>query len=138
MGPVLTGRHRGARLAFAIEHQNWQVSQWRPVLFTDESRVTLSTSDRWEMVWKSRGAHYAACHIVQHDQFGGGSVIVWGGKSLKGRTDLYRLENGTLTAIRYRGEILGPIVRPYAGAVGPQFFLVHVSCGESMQAVPGG
>ncbi len=83
MGPVLTGRHRGARLAFAIEHQNWQVCQWRPVLFTDESRVTLSTSDRWEMVWKSRGAHYAACHIVQHDQFGGGSVMVWGGKSLK-------------------------------------------------------
>ncbi len=82
-------------------------------------------------LWKSCGAHYAACHIVQHDQFGGGSVMVWGGKSLKGRTDLYRLENGTLTAIRYRGEILGPIVRPYADAVGPQFFLVHVSCGET-------
>ncbi len=37
---------------------------------------------------------------------------------MEGRTDLYRLDNGTLTAIRYRDEILGPIVRPYAGAVG--------------------
>ena len=44
---------------------------------------------------------------------------------MEGRTDLYRLDNATLTAIRYRDEILAPIVRPYAGAVGPGFLLVH-------------
>ncbi len=32
VGPVLTARHRGARLAFAVEHQNWQVRHWHPVL----------------------------------------------------------------------------------------------------------
>ncbi len=48
VGPVLIARHHGAR--FAIEHQNWQVCHWRPVLFTDESRFTLSTCDRREMV----------------------------------------------------------------------------------------
>ncbi len=61
VGPVLTARHRGARLAFAIEHQNWQVHHWRPVLFTDESRFTLSTCDRRERVWRSCGECYAAC-----------------------------------------------------------------------------
>ena len=125
VGPVLTARHRGARLAFAIEHQNWQVHHWRSVLFTDESRFTLNTCDRRERVWRSRGERYAACNIVQHDRFGGGSLMVWGGISMEGHTDLYRLDNGTLTAIRYRDEILGPIVRPYAGAVGPGFLLVH-------------
>ena len=45
--------------------------------------------------------------------------------SMEGRTDLYRLENGSLTAIRYRDEILEPMVRPYAGAVGPGFLLMH-------------
>ena len=74
--PVLTAQHRGARLAFAIEHQNWHVRHWRPVLFTDESRFTLSTCDRRERVWRSQGGRYAACNIVQHDRFGGGSVIV--------------------------------------------------------------
>uniref|UniRef100_A0A8C4RYD8 Tc1-like transposase DDE domain-containing protein n=1 Tax=Erpetoichthys calabaricus TaxID=27687 RepID=A0A8C4RYD8_ERPCA len=64
-------------------------------------------------------------NIVQHDQFGGGSVMVWGGISMEGCTDLYRLENATLTAIRYRDEILGSTVRPYAGAVGPGFLLVR-------------
>ncbi|KAI4886441.1 hypothetical protein NFI96_004134 [Prochilodus magdalenae] len=51
--------------------------------------------------------------------------MVWGGISLEGRTDLYRLDNGTLTAIRYQDAILGPVVRPYTGAVGPGFLLVH-------------
>lgn len=27
--------------------------------------------------------------------------------------------SGILTAIKYRGEILGPTIRPYTGAVGP-------------------
>ena len=44
---------------------------------------------------------------------------------MEGRTDLYRLENGSLTAIRYRDEILEPMVRPFAGAVCPGFLLMH-------------
>lgn len=57
--------------------------------------------------------------------FGGGSVTLSGGISLEGCTDLYRLDNGSLMAIRYWNEILGPIVRIYAGAVGPGYLLVH-------------
>ncbi|KAI4895597.1 hypothetical protein NFI96_008461, partial [Prochilodus magdalenae] len=90
-----------------------------------ESRFYLSTCDRRDRLWRRRGECYAACNIIQHDRFGGGSVMVWGGISLEGRTDLYRLDSGTLTANRYQDEILGPVVRPYAGAVGPGFLLVH-------------
>ncbi|KAI4883980.1 hypothetical protein NFI96_003360 [Prochilodus magdalenae] len=125
VGPVLTGQHRRAPLAFATEHQNWQICHRRLLLFTDESRFNLSTCDRRDRLWRRRGECYAPCNIIQHDWFGGGSVMVWGGISLEGRTDLYRLDNGTLTAIRYQDEILGPVVRPYAGAVGPGFLLVH-------------
>ncbi|CDQ59271.1 unnamed protein product [Oncorhynchus mykiss] len=32
---------------------------------------------------------------------------------------------GSLTAIRYRDEILRPLVRPYAGVVGPGFLLMQ-------------
>ncbi|KAI4887938.1 hypothetical protein NFI96_007034 [Prochilodus magdalenae] len=46
VGTVLTGQHRRARLAFATEHQNWQIGHRRLVLFTDESRFYLSTCDR--------------------------------------------------------------------------------------------
>ncbi|KAI4887612.1 hypothetical protein NFI96_008963 [Prochilodus magdalenae] len=110
---------RRVRLAFATEHQNWQIRHRRLVLFTDESRFYLSTCDRCDRLWRRRGECYAVCNIIQHDWFGGGSVMVWGG------TDLYRLDNGTLTAIRYQDQILRPLVRPYAGAVGLGFLPVH-------------
>ena len=125
VGVVLTAQHRAGRLAFAREHQDWQIRHWRPVLFTDESRFTLSTSDRRDRVWRRRGERSAACNILQHDRFGGGSVMVWGGISLGGRTALHVLARGSLTAIRYRDEILRPLVRPYAGAVGPGFLLMQ-------------
>ena len=51
--------------------------------------------------------------------------MVWGGISLGGRTALHVLAKGSLTAIRYRDEILRPLVRPYAGAVGPGFLLMQ-------------
>ena len=56
---------------------------------------------------------------------------------MEGRTDLYRLENGSLTAIRYRDEILEPMVRPYAGAVGPGFLLMHDNAGLMWQEYAG-
>ena len=59
-------------------------------------------------------------NIIQRDWWiGGGSVIVWGGISLEGRTNLHVLANGNLD------EILRPIVRTYAGVVGPGFLLVQ-------------
>uniref|UniRef100_A0AAZ3RW04 Transposase Tc1-like domain-containing protein n=1 Tax=Oncorhynchus tshawytscha TaxID=74940 RepID=A0AAZ3RW04_ONCTS len=82
VGVVLTAQHRAGHLAFAREHQDWQIRHWRPVLFTDESRFTLSTCDRRHRVWRRSGEHSAACNILQHDRFGGGSVMVWGGISL--------------------------------------------------------
>nr|KAG5701651.1 hypothetical protein BaRGS_019340 [Batillaria attramentaria] len=50
--------------------------------------------------------------------------MVWGGISVQGKTDLHMFWNGTLTAVRYRDEILDPVVRPYAGAIGPEFILM--------------
>ncbi len=97
VGPVLTAQHCGARFAFAIGHQNWQVRHWRPELFTDESRFTLSTCDRRERVRRCHGEHYAVCNIIQHDRFGGGTVMVWGGISMKVYTHLYRLNHWSQT-----------------------------------------
>ncbi|KAI4894837.1 hypothetical protein NFI96_004578 [Prochilodus magdalenae] len=70
---------------------------------------------RRDRVWRCRGERSAACNFLQLDWFGSGSVMVWGG------TALHVLARGSLTAIRYRDEILRPLVRPYAGAVGPGF-----------------
>ncbi|KAI4880234.1 hypothetical protein NFI96_010275 [Prochilodus magdalenae] len=61
--------------------------------------------------------------------------MVWGGISLEGRTALHVLARGSLTAIRYRDEILRPLVRPYAGAVGPGFLLMQDNAGPHVAGV---
>ena len=43
--------------------------------------------------------------------------MVWGGISWDGCTDLCVLHHGTLTAQRYRDDILDVHVKPYAGAI---------------------
>ena len=37
---------------------------------------------------------------------------------------MYGIDRGTLTGVRYRDEILNPIVRPFAGAIGDDFILM--------------
>ncbi len=82
-----------------------------------------------ERVWRNRGERYAACNIVQHDWFGGGSVMVWGGISIEGRTDLYRLNNGTLSPLGIKMQWTHCQTLCWCSPA---------SCGESMQVVPGG
>ncbi len=77
-GPILTREHRRARLDFAQDHQHWQLSHWRPILFTDESRIHGSTCDRRVRVWRQDGERYADSNNVEYDGYGGASVMVWG------------------------------------------------------------
>nr|KAG5687452.1 hypothetical protein BaRGS_030354 [Batillaria attramentaria] len=48
--------------------------------------------------------------VNSHNRYGGGSLMVWDGISVQGKTDLHVFWNGTLTAIRYRDEILDPVL----------------------------
>ena len=48
-------------------------------------------------------------------------MLVWGGVSYDGATELYIIRNGSLIGIGNRDKILVKIVCPFAGAVGPGF-----------------
>ncbi|GFW73443.1 transposable element Tcb1 transposase [Trichonephila clavipes] len=50
--------------------------------------------------------------------------MVWAWISLGYRTELHIFKRGSVTAVRYRDEVLEPNVRLYAGAVGPTFVLI--------------
>ena len=109
----LTAAHCASHRQFAQYHLNWQLRHWRLGLFTDESRYTLSLCDERGRTWGGVEERYRAENIAEHDICGGRSVMVWGGISLDGHTDLYVLHGGTLAAVRYRDDILRLIVRPY-------------------------
>ena len=112
VGVPLSLRHRQARLTWTRQHRQWTNQQWATVLFTDESRFLLDMLDRRRRVWRRRGERYANCAIVEHDRYGGGRLMVWGGISVRFRTELLLL-NGTLTGQRYINEVLQPAVLPF-------------------------
>ena len=56
--PRLTQQHRAASPLFAGNHVKWQLRQWIPVLFTDESRFPLTQHDGCQRVWRQRGEQY--------------------------------------------------------------------------------
>jgi hypothetical protein len=44
-GPLLTAAHRQRRLQFAENHARWNDNEWARVLFSNESRFCLESSD---------------------------------------------------------------------------------------------
>lgn len=50
--------------------------------------------------------------------------MVWAGIMLNGFTDLHVFETGSVTAQKYRDEVLEPYVRLFRGAVGPDFIFM--------------
>ena len=122
--PPLSREHRRRRLQFSRNHSNMQLRHLRPILFTDESKFCVDFHDGRRNVWREKNERYRDCCVVEHNRFGGGSVMAWAGISVDGATELFIIPNGTLTAARYRDEILHPIVRPFAGTVGPECVLM--------------
>ncbi|GFV26477.1 HTH_Tnp_Tc3_2 domain-containing protein [Trichonephila clavipes] len=80
----LTPHHRQCRLDFYRPRATWSVTDWRRVIFSDESRFSLSADDH---------------------------RTLWGAISWDTRSSLVVLQ-GTLTARRYVDDILTPIVLP--------------------------
>ncbi|GFU76234.1 uncharacterized protein TNCV_527141 [Trichonephila clavipes] len=50
--------------------------------------------------------------------------MFWTGISLGGHTDLHVFQEGILTSVRYRDEILDPYIHPYTVAIGKDFILM--------------
>lgn len=70
-------------------------------------------------IWRS-GERYYSGNFSSRTAFNGGSVMVWGGISLKGKTELV-LPEGALIASRYIVEVLENHVVPYAPLYWEQF-----------------
>ncbi|GFS69539.1 transposable element Tcb1 transposase [Trichonephila clavipes] len=124
----LTSRHRHDRREWATEHVNWRRNEWSNVLFSDKSRFSVYPDNTRIFICRDHGSKNNPTFVHESVRFGGGGVLVYGVISIDGRTDLYIIRDGPLTARRYRDEILRLIVVPYAAAIGDDFILMDDNC----------
>ncbi|GFV63818.1 transposable element Tc3 transposase [Trichonephila clavipes] len=94
---------------------------WACVLFSDESRFSLSSDYRRQLIWRESGTAYRPENIQEKDRYPTCSIMVWAGIMINGRTRLHVVANGTMTGQRYIDEVLLPHVRLFRGAVGDKF-----------------
>ncbi|GFS83928.1 transposable element Tc3 transposase [Trichonephila clavipes] len=112
-----TRQHRTTRLQWCREHHNWTEQDWACVLFSDESRFSLSSDCRRQLIWRESGTAYRPENIQEKDRYPTCSIRVWAGIMINGRTRLHVVANGTMTDQRYIDEALLPHVRLFHGAV---------------------
>ncbi|GFW49907.1 transposable element Tcb2 transposase [Trichonephila clavipes] len=110
------GRHLGrsdmaVSTGFLPTSGHWSVTDWRRVIFSNESRFSLSADDHRTRVWRRTGQRSDPAFIVERHTAISQGVTVWGAISWDTRSSLVVLQ-GTLSARRYVDDILTPIVLP--------------------------
>ncbi|GFU19839.1 DDE_3 domain-containing protein [Trichonephila clavipes] len=92
---------------------------------SDESRFSLSSDCRRQLIWRESGTAYRPENIQEKDRYPACSIMVWAGIMINGRTRLHVVANGTMTGQRYIDEVLHPHVRLFRGAVGDKFVFME-------------
>ncbi|GFX69178.1 transposable element Tcb1 transposase [Trichonephila clavipes] len=64
----LTPAHQRRRSLWCREHRNWRDNEWGRVLFTDESRFSLSSDSHRILVWRERGSRNHPSNIIERDR----------------------------------------------------------------------
>ncbi|GFX76388.1 transposable element Tcb2 transposase [Trichonephila clavipes] len=123
-GGTFNASHWRRRSLWCREHQNWRDNEWGRVLFTDESRFSLSSDSHRILIWREWGSRNHPSNIFERNRYGGRGVLVWGGIMLGSRTDLHIFDAGSVNGPRYCNEILLPYVRLFRGAMGLQFLFM--------------
>ncbi len=81
--PLLKQRHRQKHLTWAMEKKNWTVAQWSKVLFSDESKFSISFGNQCPRVWRKRGEAQNPCCFKSRVKFPQ-SVMIWAAMSSAG------------------------------------------------------
>lgn len=76
--PLISTKNARARLKFAQAHKDWSIGDWSRVLWSDESKFNLFSSDGIRYVRRPSGSRNDKKYQVPTVKHGGGSIMVWG------------------------------------------------------------
>ncbi|GFU67724.1 transposable element Tc1 transposase [Trichonephila clavipes] len=65
---LLTPAHRRRRSLWCRKHRNGRDNEWGRVLFTDESRFSLSSDSHRILIWRERGSRNHPSNIIKSDR----------------------------------------------------------------------
>lgn len=108
--PFLNVQQRKKRLEWAKEHASWTMDQWKKVIWSDETRISIFGSDGLFYVRRRPGEEcLPEClrPTMKHPV----CIMIWGCMSWHGIGRI-QVINGMLNAVRYVQEVLEPKLLP--------------------------
>jgi hypothetical protein len=97
-GAVLRSQHRLARVRWCNRVTSWYLLSWRQFWFSEESRFMLQKRDGRTRVYRHWNETFARNCVLEVDNFGGGSVMMWGAISYAGNLN-WCTSTATLTQL---------------------------------------
>ena len=76
--PLISARNLRTRIKFARDHLSWTVNDWSKVLFSDESKFRLFSSDGVRYVRRPIGDRFNPKYQLPTVKHGRGNGMVWG------------------------------------------------------------
>lgn len=110
--PLISSKNKKARLQFAEKFGKWSKADWSKVLWSDESKFNLFSSDGIKYVRRPKNKRNDVRYQVPTVKHGGGNVMVWGCFSRSGVGPLVKIE-GKMDRFAYR-KILEEHMIPHA------------------------
>lgn len=114
--PLLRANKLRSRKEFAVSHKSWNelegVNKWHNILWSDETKINLFSSDSGRNVRRTKGKDYHPCYTKKTVKHGGGIIMVWGCFSWYSVGPIFRISN-IMTKYGYR-EILENVMLPFA------------------------
>jgi hypothetical protein len=90
--PFLSKIYREKRRAWAKEHINWTVDDWKRVIFLDKSKFMLFKSDGHQYCWIKPRQALDDRFVKKSIKHGAGNIMVWGCITGRGMGRLHRIE----------------------------------------------
>jgi len=89
--PLISAKNRIARVKFATEHALWTSEEWSKLLWSDESKFNLFSSDGIRYIRRPVNKRFDVRYQVPTVKHGGGSVMLWGCFSRDGTGPLVQI-----------------------------------------------
>lgn len=114
--PYISKVNQKRRLDYAKKYKDKDITFWKNVVFSDESKFEIFGKKKLVKIWRSKNQELAENNMVATVKHGGGSVMVWGCMAVSGVGNLVFIES-TMNKIDYL-NILKNNLRPSVEKLG--------------------
>lgn len=88
--------NRQKRIQFAKEYLSKDIHFWNDVVFSDESKFSISSHDSRAKVWRKINEELSIKNMIGTVKHGGGSILVWGCMAASGVGAMHVIEENTM------------------------------------------